>query len=60
MSAHCRECITCQDCGGIVACLSEWPISFPCDHGEPICSECWPGTCVPCIEVAEREAVDAC
>lgn len=55
----CPECVTCQECADVVVCLSEPVQSWPCPHRERICSECWPGTCEPCIEVAEREAIGA-
>jgi hypothetical protein len=54
--ADCPDCVPCQECETRAAwCLSEHPVNRPCEHLEPICSECWPGSCVPCRLAAERE-----
>jgi hypothetical protein len=54
--AGCPDCVPCQECETRAAwCLSEHPVNRPCEHLEPICSECWPGRCVPCRLLAERE-----
>jgi hypothetical protein len=54
--ADCPDCTTCQECEWEAAwCLSEHPINRPCPHIQPICSDCWPGTCADCIRDAERD-----
>src|SRR5690349_5630365 len=54
--ADCPDCTPCQECQTRAAwCLSEAPVDRPCPHLKPICSECWPGTCVDCRLAAERE-----
>jgi hypothetical protein len=54
--ADCPDCVQCVECENRAAwCLSEHPINRPCEHLEPICSDCWPGTCIPCRLAAERQ-----
>jgi len=50
------EAVICQECDVNIAYdLSEFPVCRACEHLEPICSECWPGSCVPCRLEAEQE-----
>ena len=55
MSRGCEEPhVTCEVCG-YVWCLGEEPSR--CDHGLPICSECWPQGCRECVILVEDGAI---
>ena len=55
--AGCGDCAQCKECQARAAwCVSEYPVNHPCPHLEPICSDCWPGTCADCIRDADRDA----
>jgi hypothetical protein len=55
--AKCPECVSCSECRETVYCLSEPRATWhpACPHLEPICGDCWPGTCTDCILEAERQ-----